>query len=96
MSSTIARAALRASRAATQGQQARQFSAMQAVRNMARSFEPHPFQRLPNAARPQAGDWSKLVKRSVSTGVLYFPGFALVLGWPLAASAVLDGSMGSF
>lgn len=64
MSPIIARAAFRASFRAPS--QARQFSVMRTMRNAARSFEPHPFERLPNTAKPQAGDYMKLVKRSVT------------------------------
>lgn len=71
MSPILARAAIRATtRAAAQGQQVRQFSVMQTMRNMARSFEPHPFQRLPNASQPQAADWSKLIKRSAGSALM--------------------------
>lgn len=69
MSPIVARAALRATRAAAQ-QQSRQFSVMRTMRNVARSFEPHPFQRLPLSAQPQAGDWSKLVKRSAGQALM--------------------------
>lgn len=66
MSPIVARAAIRAARA----QQARQFSVMRTMRNMARSFEPHPFQRLPGTAKPQAADYSKLIKRSVKSAMM--------------------------
>lgn len=62
MSPVVARAAIRATRAATQGQ-AMQFSVMRTMRNVARSFEPHPFQRLPVASNPQPGNWAQLFKR---------------------------------
>lgn len=67
MSPIIARAAIRATRAAGQ---TRQFGVMQTMRNVARSFEPHPFQRLPVTSKPQPADWSKLVKRSVHQAVM--------------------------
>ena len=61
MSPIIARAAIRA---AAQGQQARQFSVMRTMRNVARSFESHPFQRLPIANNStQAADWGKVARR---------------------------------
>ncbi|KAJ4415447.1 hypothetical protein N0V82_007318 [Gnomoniopsis sp. IMI 355080] len=69
MSPIVARAALRATRAAAQ-QQTRQFSIMRTMRNAARSFEPHPFQRLPISNQTQAGDWGKLVKRSASQALM--------------------------
>lgn len=70
MSPIIARAAIRATRAAAQQQTTRQFSVMRTMRNMARSFEPHPFQRLPVTNQTQAGDWGKLVKRSASQALM--------------------------
>lgn len=69
MSPIIARAAIRATRAAAQGQQA-QFSVMRTMRNVARAFEPHPFQRLPIANATQAADWSRLAKRVGGQAVL--------------------------
>lgn len=69
MSPVVARAAIRASRAAAQGQ-ARQFSVVKTMRNVARSFEPHPFQRLPVSSEPQAADWSKLFKRSATSALM--------------------------
>lgn len=63
MSPIIARAAIRATRATAQGQQFRQFSVMRTMRNVARSFESHPFQRLPIANSTQAADWSRQFKR---------------------------------
>lgn len=62
MSPIVAQTALRATRAAAQ-RQTRQFSVMRTMRNVARSFEPHPFQRLPVAGNPQGGDWAKQFKR---------------------------------
>jgi hypothetical protein len=41
----------------------RQFSVIHSLRSFARSFEPHPFERLPVSSNAQAGDWGKQVKR---------------------------------
>ena len=60
MSPIVARAAVRAS---TQAQATRQFSVMRTMRNVARSFEPHPFQRLPISSQTQSASWGKQVKR---------------------------------
>ncbi|TLS30627.1 hypothetical protein PpBr36_03106, partial [Pyricularia pennisetigena] len=87
MSPVLARAAIR--NAAATG--TRQFSLMAAMRNMARSFEPHPFQRLPNTQKPQSADYAKILKRSGKTVMIYVPGMALILGWPLMAQRVIDG-----
>jgi hypothetical protein len=59
MSPVIARAAVRAANAA----QRRQFSMYGSLRNFARSFESHPFERLPTSAKPQRADYGRLVKR---------------------------------
>ena len=44
---------------------------MHSLRSFARSFEPHPFQRLPVASSPAPADWGKLVKRSVKQFAVY-------------------------
>jgi hypothetical protein len=44
---------------------------MHNLRTFARSFEPHPFQRLPVTAHPAPADWGKLVKRSVKQAAVY-------------------------
>ena len=67
---TAARPALQqASRQLVRRQQ--NFSIMHNLRSFARSFEPHPFQRLPVTSTPAPADWSKLVKRSAKQAVVY-------------------------
>ncbi|KAI0544915.1 hypothetical protein F4679DRAFT_504987 [Xylaria curta] len=34
-------------------------------------------------------DWGRIVKTRVQTLAIYFPGMAIVLGWPFAASKML-------
>jgi len=63
------------------------------MRQVARSFEPHPFGRLPQTEKPQPADIGKLVRHVGDAAMFYVPGFALFLGWPLAAEAMLDGKM---
>ncbi|KAL2157730.1 hypothetical protein VTH06DRAFT_5213 [Thermothelomyces fergusii] len=76
-------------RAAVRGRQP--FSIMHGLRAVARSFEPHPFQRLPVATNPAPADWARLVRRSLGQAVVFVPvGFTL-LGWPFAAKSILDG-----
>ncbi|THV48213.1 hypothetical protein BGAL_0261g00030 [Botrytis galanthina] len=67
----------------------RTFSILTRARQLARGFEPHPFERYPISQQAAKADWSKLVKRTAGNAVLYFPGFALVLGWPLLAEKAL-------
>ncbi|KAL8371693.1 hypothetical protein RB595_001480 [Gaeumannomyces hyphopodioides] len=87
MSPVVARVALR------NAAQRRQFSLMTAMRNTMRSFEPHPFQRLPIAEKAQPADWAKTVARRGKTLGIYFPGMALILGWPWMVQKALDGHM---
>ncbi len=47
------------------------FSIMHNLRTFARSFEPHPFQRLPVTSQSAAADWGKLVKRASTQAVVY-------------------------
>jgi hypothetical protein len=68
MSPIIARLAAR--RAANMAGR-RQFSVMQNLRSFARSFEAHPFERLPVANNSQRADWGKQVKRVASQGAMY-------------------------
>ena len=68
MSPILARVAAR--RAANMASR-RQFSVMQNLRNFARSFESHPFERLPVANNAQRGDWGRQVKRVASQGAMY-------------------------
>lgn len=71
MSPIIARLAAR--RAANMAGR-RQFSVMQNLRSFARSFEAHPFERLPVANNSQRADWGRQAKRVASQGAMYvFP-----------------------
>ncbi|KAH6696889.1 hypothetical protein F5X68DRAFT_196261 [Plectosphaerella plurivora] len=85
MSPTVARTAFRAV-------QRRQFSMLTTMRHMARSFEPHPFQRMSplGSAKP---DYFKMIKFRLGTAGLFFPLIFSVLGWPYAAYALLDGRL---
>ncbi|QSZ32921.1 hypothetical protein DSL72_002504 [Monilinia vaccinii-corymbosi] len=67
----------------------RTFSIVARARQLAMGFEPHPFQRLPTTQEAAAADWGQLIKRSFGNAVFYFPGFAMVLGWPLMAEKVV-------
>ncbi|KAK3995151.1 hypothetical protein QBC44DRAFT_321331 [Cladorrhinum sp. PSN332] len=95
MSSPIlARVAIRAaSRNAFQAQQKRQFSLVQSLRQFARSFEHQPFERLPTTSQSAAADWGRQFTRIGKQGVIYFPAMCVMLGWPYAAAALLDGQM---
>ncbi|KAK4104638.1 hypothetical protein N658DRAFT_492740 [Parathielavia hyrcaniae] len=64
---------------------------MHNLRTFARSFEPHPFQRLPVASHAAPADWGRLVRRSVKQAAVYFPLGLALLGWPYLGAVVLDG-----
>lgn len=66
MSPIAARTAFRY--AATAGR--RQFSVIHSLRSFARSFEPHPFERLPVANNAQAADWGRQAKRLMAQGAM--------------------------
>jgi hypothetical protein len=63
MSPTIARNAFRAV-------QRRQFSMLTTMRHMARSFEPHPFQRMSPMGQAKP-DYFKMIKYRLGTAGLY-------------------------
>ncbi|KAI9644077.1 hypothetical protein NHQ30_007429 [Ciborinia camelliae] len=67
----------------------RTFSILTQARQLARGFEPHPFERYPISQQAAKADWGKLVKRTAGSALFYFPGFAIMLGWPLMAEKVV-------
>ncbi|KAM4057826.1 hypothetical protein HRG_009447 [Hirsutella rhossiliensis] len=69
----------------------RPFSVLASARTAARSFEAHPFQRLPISQRAARPDWAREVKRVGSQALVFFPAFAVMLGWPFAAKSLVDG-----
>jgi len=57
-------------------------------------MEVHPFERMPATQKSQRADWGKLVRRVGVQAALFFPGIGMILGWPLLAKRVFDGSGG--
>ncbi|KAI1126716.1 hypothetical protein F5Y10DRAFT_205783 [Nemania abortiva] len=55
----------------------------QAVRRFA-SSKPN------NAVGHAPADWGRIIKTRAGNLVIFFPGMALALGWPLAAKAAVD------
>ncbi|KAF4445720.1 hypothetical protein F53441_10562 [Fusarium austroafricanum] len=80
-------------RSAARAVQRRQFSLLTAMRNAGRAMEAHPFERLPISQKPAKPDYAKMFKRVGSQAVFFFPGFAVILGWPLAAQYAFDGRL---
>lgn len=48
----------------------RAFSILTQARQLARGFEPHPFERYPISQQAAKSDWAKLVKRTAGNAVL--------------------------
>ncbi|KAF4965100.1 hypothetical protein FSARC_7063 [Fusarium sarcochroum] len=86
MSPIVARSAFRAV-------QRRQFSLLNSMRNAGRAMESHPFERLPISQQPAKPDYAQMFKRVGSQALFFFPGFAVILGWPLAAQYAFDGRL---
>jgi hypothetical protein len=88
MSTIVARAAARsAARAAGR----RQFSLLNSVRGVARSFEPHPFERLPVTQNAARGDYGKMGRRVAGQAVFFAPAIVILLGWPYLGYKMLNG-----
>ncbi|RYP43115.1 hypothetical protein DL768_010077 [Monosporascus sp. mg162] len=49
--------------------------------------------RRAQAQGTRSSDWGRIVKSRANQALIYFPGLALVLGWPFAASKLMDGRM---
>ncbi|KAJ4988267.1 hypothetical protein SVAN01_06202 [Stagonosporopsis vannaccii] len=68
------------------------------VRTMIRSWarqmtEPHPFARNPVTVKPYPAQYSVMFRKLGRTSTVFFPWYALVLGWPLAAKWYYNGNM---
>ncbi|EMD88766.1 hypothetical protein COCC4DRAFT_137356 [Bipolaris maydis ATCC 48331] len=55
--------------------------------------EPHPFARNPITIAPHAWRAGDLGQRLVKTSAVYFPFYAVILGWPAAAAWWFNGRM---
>lgn len=63
-------------------------------RSLARGMvEPHPFARNPITMAPHAWRAGDLGRRLVKTSSVYFPFYAVILGWPVAAAWYFNGNM---
>ncbi|EPE34711.1 hypothetical protein GLAREA_10405 [Glarea lozoyensis ATCC 20868] len=73
--------------------QRRGISAYQRARDAIKHFEPHPFERYPVSQQSAPADWGKQFRKIGGNAMIYFPGFAIVLGWPLLGEKLLDGKL---
>ncbi|CAN9089010.1 unnamed protein product [Alternaria alternata] len=63
-------------------------------RSVARGMvEPHPFARNPITMTPHAWRAADLSKKVVKTSTVFFPFYAGILGWPVAAAWWFNGNM---
>jgi hypothetical protein len=51
----------------------RQISIVSRLRSAARTFEPHPFERMPVTQTPAKADWGKQIRHIGDAGMLYVP-----------------------
>ncbi|KAF4511801.1 hypothetical protein G6O67_001011 [Ophiocordyceps sinensis] len=66
----------------------RPFSVLTSLRTAARSS---PFPRPPTSQKAARPDWAREFKRAGSQALVFFPGFAVLLGWPFLAKSLVDG-----
>ncbi|KEZ38799.1 hypothetical protein SAPIO_CDS10839 [Scedosporium apiospermum] len=77
-----------ASRAIIRAATRRQVSTLRAA---ARSMESHPFEKLPATQKVASGAYGKMAKSAATRLAFFFPGIALLLGWPYLSKVGLDG-----
>ncbi|KAF3034112.1 hypothetical protein E8E11_001910 [Didymella keratinophila] len=64
------------------------------IRSWARNMtEPHPFARNPVSVKPYPAQYSVMFRKLGRTSLVFFPWYAVVLGWPLAAEWAFNGRM---
>ncbi|KAK1978435.1 hypothetical protein LZ30DRAFT_599131 [Colletotrichum cereale] len=71
--------------------QRRQFTLLHNMRQVARSFEPHPFQRMPQSGVHAKPLYGAMIKKRLGTAAIFFPTAIAILGWPYASYKALDG-----
>ncbi|KAG9256679.1 uncharacterized protein F5Z01DRAFT_482366 [Emericellopsis atlantica] len=64
--------------------QKRSFSIMSTLRNVGRFMEAHPFERLPSTKAKAPADWGRQIRRIGGQTAIFFPFYAVMMGWPLA------------
>ncbi|KAF9882190.1 hypothetical protein CkaCkLH20_00226 [Colletotrichum karsti] len=71
--------------------QRRQFSLLTNMRNVARSFEPHPFQRMSQTGVQAKPYYGAMLKKRAATAGMFFPLAGFILGWPYLTYLMFDG-----
>ncbi|KXH29947.1 actin [Colletotrichum nymphaeae SA-01] len=71
--------------------QRRQFTLLHNMRNVARSFEPHPFQRMSQTGVHAKPYYGAMIKKRAVTAAMFFPLAFGILGWPYASMLLVDG-----
>ncbi|KAL0942384.1 uncharacterized protein CTRU02_200270 [Colletotrichum truncatum] len=73
--------------------QRRQFSLLTNMRNVARSFEPHPFQRMSQTGVHAKPFYGAMIQKRLVTAAMFFPLASFILGWPYLTYLLFDGRM---
>ncbi|KAK1569504.1 uncharacterized protein LY79DRAFT_594839 [Colletotrichum navitas] len=71
--------------------QRRQFTLLHNMRQVARSFEPHPFQRMSQSGVHAKPFYGAMIKKRLGTAALFFPTALAILGWPYVSYKTFDG-----
>ncbi|WYZ41700.1 hypothetical protein EsH8_V_000595 [Colletotrichum jinshuiense] len=71
--------------------QRRQFTLLTNMRNVARSFEPHPFQRMSQTGVHAKPYYGAMIKKRLVTAGIFFPTAVTILGWPYLTYLACDG-----
>jgi len=70
--------------------QRRTFSILPRIRQAIQSMESYHLPGMPTTVKAAKPDYMRLVRRTVDPLLLYFPWYATMLGWPLAAKWMMD------
>ncbi|CCF39995.1 hypothetical protein CH063_10677 [Colletotrichum higginsianum] len=73
--------------------QRRQFTLLHNMRQVARSFEPHPFQRMSQSGEHAKPYYGAMIKKRLGTASIFFPTAIVILGWPYVSYKLCDGSI---
>ncbi|KAI6781539.1 Activating signal cointegrator 1 complex subunit-like protein [Emericellopsis cladophorae] len=74
--------------------QKRSFSIISTLRNAGRAMEAHPFERLSSSKAKAPADWGRQIRRIAGQSAVFFPFYAVMMGWPLAIAWVSESRIG--
>ncbi|KAM0250723.1 hypothetical protein ACHAQJ_008478 [Trichoderma viride] len=81
-------------RTATNAATRRPVSFVMQVRRMGRSFEHHPYERIPVTMKPARPDYVKEITWVAGKMITYVPIFGAIISWPALCKWACDGQIG--